>query len=97
MEVKKKKKKEDTIMSYLSHDWFSAVPCQLPLGRQCIEHYRSLHRQCVFSHEELICKMAADPDSLALSLAAATHGDMLDIVEAEKKLRKKLLDRVRDE
>lgn len=41
--------------------------------------------------------MAADPDSLALSLAAATHGDMLDIVEIEKKLRKKLLDRVGDE
>ena len=39
--------------------------------------------------------MAADPDSLDLSLAAATHGDMLDIVEIEKKLRKKLLDRVR--
>ena len=74
---------------------FSIFLCQLPLGRLCIEHYRSLNRQCVFSHEELICKMAADPDSLDLSLAAATHGDMLDIVEIEKKLRKKLLDRVR--
>lgn len=66
------------------------------MGRQCIEHYRMLHRQCVFSHEELICKMAADPDSLELGLAAATHFDMLHIVETEKKLRKKLLDRVRD-
>ncbi|XP_076469736.1 lysine-specific demethylase 5A-like isoform X2 [Babylonia areolata] len=65
----------------------------LPLGRLCIEHYRSLHRQCVFSHEELICKMAADPDSLELSLAAATHRDMVQIVDIEKKLRKKLLDR----
>lgn len=60
----------------------------------CIEHYRLLHRQCVFSHEELICKMAADPDSLELSLAAATHNDLLIIVETEKKLRKKLLDKV---
>ena len=67
---------------------------QLPAGRGCIEHYRSLHRQCVFSHEELICKMAADPESLDLALAAATHQEMLDIVDAEKRLRKKLLDRV---
>ena len=66
------------------------------MGRLCIEHYRSVHRQCVFSHEELICKMAADPDSLDLSLAAATHSDMLNIVEMEKKMRKKLLDRVRN-
>ncbi|KAK7101928.1 hypothetical protein V1264_020234 [Littorina saxatilis] len=65
----------------------------LPLGRGCIEHYRSLARQCVFSHEELICKMAADPDSLDLSLAATTHNDMLEIVEVEKRLRKRLLDR----
>ena len=38
--------------------------------------------------------MAADPESLDLALAAATHQEMLDIVDAEKRLRKKLLDRV---
>nr|KAG5711307.1 hypothetical protein BaRGS_006004 [Batillaria attramentaria] len=73
-------------VNFCPSDW-------LPIGRKCIEHYRSLSRQCVFSHEELICKMAADPDSLDLALAAATHSDMLVIVETEKKLRKKLLDR----
>ncbi|GFR98729.1 lysine-specific demethylase 5A [Elysia marginata] len=65
----------------------------LPIGRACIDHYRSLHRQCVFSHEELICKMAADPDSLDLTLAAATHQDMLSMVEEERDLRKALLER----
>ncbi|BFZ10485.1 hypothetical protein BsWGS_13524 [Bradybaena similaris] len=65
----------------------------LPIGRACIDHYRSLHRQCVFSHEELICKMAADPDSLDLNLAAATHQDMLSMVEEERDLRKELLKR----
>ncbi|XP_059161364.1 lysine-specific demethylase 5A-like isoform X2 [Physella acuta] len=65
----------------------------LPIGRACIEHYRLLHRQCVFSHEELICKMAADPDSLDLTLAAATHADMLSMVEEERDLRKALLER----
>ncbi|XP_022082641.1 lysine-specific demethylase 5A-like [Acanthaster planci] len=65
----------------------------LPNGRDCIEHYRSLCRFCVFSHEELVCKMAADPDSLDLNLAAAVHKEMLIMVEQEKRLRKKLLER----
>ncbi|CAI9725081.1 Hypothetical predicted protein [Octopus vulgaris] len=51
-------------------------------------------RQCVFSHEELICKIAADPDSLDFHLAAATHKDMLVMVDNEKKLRKRLLDMI---
>ena len=38
--------------------------------------------------------MAADPDSLDLNLAAATHQDMLSMVEEERDLRKGLLDRV---
>ncbi|XP_013414674.1 lysine-specific demethylase 5A-like isoform X2 [Lingula anatina] len=65
----------------------------LPWGRAAIEHYRRLGRQCVFSHEELVCKMAADPDRLDLTLAAGVHKDMLAMVETEKKLRKTLLDR----
>ena len=65
------------------------------MGRACIEHYRVLHRQCVFSHEELVCKMAADPDNLDFRVAARTHEELLNIVDDEKKLRKKLLDLVR--
>ena len=64
------------------------------MGRACIEHYRLLHRQCVFSHEELVCKMAADPDNLDFRVAAKTHEELLAIVDEEKKLRKKLLDLV---
>ena len=66
------------------------------MGRACIEHYRVLHRQCVFSHEELVCKMAADPDNLDFRVAARTHEELLNIVDDEKKLRKKLLDLVRN-
>ncbi|XP_071817474.1 lysine-specific demethylase 5A-like isoform X3 [Apostichopus japonicus] len=65
----------------------------LPMGRSCIEHYRKLHRFCVFSHEELIAKMAANPDNLDLNLAAAVHKELLAMVEVESKLRKKLLER----
>lgn len=73
-------------VNFCPSDW-------LPIGRECISHYRALARQCVFSHEELICKMAADPDHLDVELAAATHQDMLIMVEEEKRLRKALLDR----
>lgn len=68
---------------------------QLPIGRSCIEHYRRLRRYCVFSHEELTCKMAASPEKLDLNLAAATHREMFIIVQEERKLRKSLMERVR--
>uniref|UniRef100_A0A8C1AFS0 Lysine-specific demethylase 5D n=1 Tax=Cyprinus carpio carpio TaxID=630221 RepID=A0A8C1AFS0_CYPCA len=61
--------------------------------RSCIEHYRRLRRYCVFSHEELTCKMAACPEKLDLNLAAATHREMFIIVQEERKLRKSLLER----
>ncbi|XP_052282476.1 lysine-specific demethylase 5A-like isoform X2 [Dreissena polymorpha] len=63
----------------------------LPIGRKCIDHYRVLHRQCVFSHEELVCKMAADPDHLDFQIAAMTHEDLLAVADNEKKMRKNLL------
>ncbi|KAK3610530.1 hypothetical protein CHS0354_008964 [Potamilus streckersoni] len=64
----------------------------LPMGRGCVEHYRSLHRQCVFSHEELVCKMAADPERLDFNIAATTHEDLLAIVEEERIRRKQLFE-----
>ncbi|XP_071961642.1 lysine-specific demethylase 5A-like [Antedon mediterranea] len=73
-------------VNFCPNDW-------LPMGRLCVENYRNLHRFCVFSHEELVCKMAADPESLDLNMAAAVHKEMLLMVEQEKKLRKKLLER----
>ncbi|KAG7270546.1 hypothetical protein CRUP_025148 [Coryphaenoides rupestris] len=56
-------------VNFCTADW-------LPAGRSCIEHYRRLRRYCVFSHEELTCKMAACPERLDLNLAAATHREM---------------------
>lgn len=67
---------------------------QLPAGRQCIEHYRRLQRYCVFSHEELICKMAAFPEKLDLNLAVAVHKEMFIMVQEERRLRKALLEKV---
>uniref|UniRef100_A0A671R2N4 Lysine-specific demethylase 5D n=1 Tax=Sinocyclocheilus anshuiensis TaxID=1608454 RepID=A0A671R2N4_9TELE len=73
-------------VNFCTADW-------LPTGRSCIEHYRWLRRYCVFSHEELTCKMAACPEKLDLNLAAATHREMFIIVQEERKLRKSLLER----
>uniref|UniRef100_A0A8C1PXT3 [histone H3]-trimethyl-L-lysine(4) demethylase n=1 Tax=Cyprinus carpio TaxID=7962 RepID=A0A8C1PXT3_CYPCA len=73
-------------VNFCTADW-------LPTGRSCIEHYRRLRRYCVFSHEELTCKMAACPEKLDLNLAAATHREMFIIVQEERKLRKSLLER----
>lgn len=73
-------------VNFCTADW-------LPTGRSCIEHYRQLRRYCVFSQEELTCKMAACPEKLDLNLAAATHREMFIIVQEERKLRKSLLER----
>ncbi|XP_015108765.1 lysine-specific demethylase lid [Diachasma alloeum] len=64
----------------------------LKVGRECIAHYSNLRRFCVFSHDELVCKMSLDPDSLDIGIATATYQDMLQMVEDEKKLRKNLLE-----
>ncbi|XP_059739257.1 lysine-specific demethylase 5C isoform X13 [Bos taurus] len=73
-------------VNFCTADW-------LPAGRQCIEHYRRLRRYCVFSHEELICKMAACPEKLDLNLAAAVHKEMFIMVQEERRLRKALLEK----
>lgn len=46
----------------------------------------------MFSHDELVCKMSLDPDSLDIGVATATYHDMLQMVDDEKKLRKNLLE-----
>ncbi|XP_024422303.1 lysine-specific demethylase 5D-like isoform X2 [Desmodus rotundus] len=73
-------------VNFCTADW-------LPAGRQCIEHYRQLQRYCVFSHEELICKMAAFPEKLDLNLAMAVHKEMFIMVQEERRLRKALLEK----
>lgn len=64
----------------------------MKIGRECINHYSTLRRFCVFSHDELVCKMALDPDKLNLGIATACYLDMAEMVDCEKKLRKSLLE-----
>lgn len=59
-------------------------------------HYRRLQRYCVFSHEELVCKMAADPESLDVELAAAVVQELSDMIEEESRLRAAVQEMVRE-
>ncbi|XP_008480460.2 lysine-specific demethylase 5A-like [Diaphorina citri] len=67
-----------------------APPDWLKIGRECINNYSKLHRFCVFSHDELICKMAIELEDLDPKTAAETHQDMLRMVHYEITLRKVL-------
>lgn len=62
------------------------------MGRECISHYSTLRRFCVFSHDELVCGMAAQAESLDLHVANATFKDMLKMVENESSLRETLFE-----
>lgn len=62
----------------------------MPLGRQCVEHYRMLHRYNVFSHDEMVCNMASKADTLDVVLASAVHKDMVLMIREEKELRDKV-------
>ncbi|KAL7304867.1 hypothetical protein TKK_0002673 [Trichogramma kaykai] len=64
----------------------------IEIGRECIAHYSNLRRFCVFSHDELVCKMSLEPENLDIGIATATYHDMLRMVQDEKKLRKNLLE-----
>uniref|UniRef100_A0AAR2M0A2 [histone H3]-trimethyl-L-lysine(4) demethylase n=1 Tax=Pygocentrus nattereri TaxID=42514 RepID=A0AAR2M0A2_PYGNA len=71
-------------VNFCTVDW-------MPLGRQCVDHYRLLHRYCVFSHDEMICNMAAKAEKLNMVLASAVHKDMVLMVSEEKDLRDHIL------
>uniref|UniRef100_A0A8C4HUM7 [histone H3]-trimethyl-L-lysine(4) demethylase n=1 Tax=Dicentrarchus labrax TaxID=13489 RepID=A0A8C4HUM7_DICLA len=70
-------------VNFCTVDW-------MPLGRQCIDHYRMLHRYNVFSHDEMVCNMASKADTLDVVLASAVHKDMVTMIREEQKLRDKV-------
>ncbi|CAB1336535.1 unnamed protein product [Coregonus sp. 'balchen'] len=70
-------------VNFCTVDWMA-------LGRQCVDHYRLLHRYCVFSHDEMICKMASKANSLDVVLASAVQKDMKDMIREEQDLRDKV-------
>ncbi|KAL0831310.1 hypothetical protein ABMA28_002148 [Loxostege sticticalis] len=67
-----------------------APPDWLRIGRECIIHYKNLKRFCVFSHDELICKMALEGDRLDLETALETQMELARATEEESALRQKI-------
>ncbi|XP_056131035.1 lysine-specific demethylase 5B-B [Lampris incognitus] len=67
-------------VNFCTVDW-------MPLGRQCVDHYRLLHRYNVFSHDEMVCNMASKADKLNVVLASAVHKDISIMIREEQDLR----------
>ncbi|CAB0000156.1 unnamed protein product, partial [Nesidiocoris tenuis] len=55
----------------------------IPIGRQCIDHYASLRHLCVFSHDELMCKLAEKCPNVDKSLAEAALNDLVSCLKLE--------------
>lgn len=70
-------------VNFAPSEWIS-------IGRICVDHYSMLQRYPVFSHDELICRMASIADQLDIAIAIATYDDMLEMVERENRLRREL-------
>ena len=59
-----------------------------------MEHYRSLKRQCVFSHDELLFVIASTPREIDIKLAESLVDDLTLVIDHEKHLRSDLLAQV---
>ncbi|XP_027201676.2 lysine-specific demethylase 5-like [Dermatophagoides pteronyssinus] len=70
-------------VNFATADW-------LPTGRLSISHYSTFHRYPVFSHDELICKMADGCKDLNQCLALATYDDLKEMIKNEMHLRHKI-------
>lgn len=63
------------------------------MGRLCLINYASVHRTCVFSHEELVMQMVKVADKMSISMCMATLEELNYITARETKFRKYLAER----
>lgn len=64
------------------------------MGRACVNHYRLLKRQCVFSHDELLCQIAENSGAVDITLAQHVYDDLHTALKNEQKYRSKLIEQV---
>ncbi|TRY84045.1 hypothetical protein DNTS_021075 [Danionella cerebrum] len=67
-------------VNFCTADW-------LPMGKQCVSEYRRMQQSCLFSHEELVFRMAATAESLDVELAVAVQGQLEELIKEERVLR----------
>uniref|UniRef100_A0A7I5EAT7 [histone H3]-trimethyl-L-lysine(4) demethylase n=1 Tax=Haemonchus contortus TaxID=6289 RepID=A0A7I5EAT7_HAECO len=65
-------------------DWLSK-------GRKCIAEYADVRRFCVFSHDELVLKMASSCEKLGIAMSLATLDEMLEIAKRETQHRTRVV------
>ncbi|XP_012736578.2 lysine (K)-specific demethylase 5Ba [Fundulus heteroclitus] len=70
-------------VNFCTMDW-------MPIGRNCVDHYRQLSRYCVFSHDEMVCNMAFKAATMDVKLASALLEDMAVMIQDERGLREKI-------
>lgn len=70
--------------------YFFSYLSQMPIGRNCVAHYRELSRYCVFSHDEMVCNMAAKAESMDMDVAAIVQKEIIAMVQEEDELRAKI-------
>uniref|UniRef100_A0A094ZW49 [histone H3]-trimethyl-L-lysine(4) demethylase n=1 Tax=Schistosoma haematobium TaxID=6185 RepID=A0A094ZW49_SCHHA len=62
----------------------------LEYGLNCIEHYALLHRTPVFSHAELLCRMAKSVEPLSVEFLTVITKQLGDLLTTERSLRRHL-------
>ncbi|XP_067360832.1 lysine (K)-specific demethylase 5Ba isoform X4 [Channa argus] len=70
-------------VNFCTMDW-------LPVGRNCVQHYRELSRYCVFSHDEMIYNMACKANTMDVELASALQNDLTIMIHEEEELRQRI-------
>ncbi|VEL13870.1 unnamed protein product [Protopolystoma xenopodis] len=71
-------------VNFCPADWF-------PMGRCCIDHYAVMHRPPVFSHTELLCRMAENPEDLHIDFLVVVTKQLTELLAKERSLRKLLI------
>jgi histone demethylase JARID1 len=65
----------------------------IPLGRAAIESYKLVKRHTVFSHDELVCKVATHKDQIDVNTACVIQEELRLMINTETRVRKQLYDR----
>ena len=66
----------------------------MQLGRNAIESYKAHKRHTVFSHDELVCKVATNRDIIEINIAFAIQRELSTIYSVEKQSRTKFIEKV---